>query len=115
VILIVAVIRLQLEMGRECVDHYSEQHRYCVFSHDELVCKMAAQVSTLSIPMAAAVCKDMNNMVRVEVSLRKEITSYVSIRKCFHTDVKIVQLWCTILAKMFRAAQNIQACFTLYS
>ncbi|KAF4526572.1 hypothetical protein B566_EDAN009588 [Ephemera danica] len=67
---------MQLEMGRSCVDHYSEQHRYCVFSHDELVCKMAVQVSTLSIPMAASVCKDMNDMVRFEVALRKELTSW---------------------------------------
>jgi histone demethylase JARID1 len=65
-------------MGRECVDHYSQQHRYCVFSHDELVCKMATHVSTLSIPMAAAVCKDMNDMVRMEVALRKEIFEWVS-------------------------------------
>ena len=30
-----------LKMGRECVAHYSMLHRFCVFSHDELVCKMA--------------------------------------------------------------------------
>ncbi|KAK1906384.1 Lysine-specific demethylase 5A [Dissostichus eleginoides] len=31
-----------LPMGRQCVSHYRRLHRYCVFSHEELLCKMAA-------------------------------------------------------------------------
>ncbi|XP_059481467.1 lysine-specific demethylase 5A [Neocloeon triangulifer] len=65
-----------LTMGRECIDHYAEQRRYCVFSHDELVCKMASKVSRMSVPMALAVCKDMNEMVRLEVALRKEVAAH---------------------------------------
>lgn len=67
----------QLAMGRECVEHYAEQRRYCVFSHDELICKMAAKVSRMSVPMALAVCKDMTDMYKAEIALRKDVTSNV--------------------------------------
>lgn len=64
-------------MGRECVEHYAEQRRYCVFSHDELICKMAAKVGKMSVPMALAVCKDMTDMYKAEIALRKDVTSNV--------------------------------------
>ena len=38
-----------LEMGRKCVDHYSYMRRYCVFCHDELVCKMATNAEKLTL------------------------------------------------------------------
>ncbi|CAB3371603.1 Hypothetical predicted protein [Cloeon dipterum] len=65
-----------LTLGRECIDHYAEQRRYCVFSHDELVCMMATKVGKLSIPMALAVCKDINEMVRKELLSLKEVALY---------------------------------------
>ena len=37
-----------LEMGRKCVENYSFMRRYCVFCHDEIVCKMATQVHKVS-------------------------------------------------------------------
>jgi [histone H3]-trimethyl-L-lysine4 demethylase len=66
-------------MGRECVEHYAEQRRYCVFSHDELICKMAAKVSRMSVPMALAVCKDMTDMYKAEIALRKDVTNNVGV------------------------------------
>ena len=48
-----------LEMGRKCVDHYSYMRRYCVFCHDELVCKMATNAEKLTLQVAAACYKDM--------------------------------------------------------
>ena len=38
-----------LEMGRKCVENYSYMRRYCVFCHDEIVCKMATQVHKLTL------------------------------------------------------------------
>lgn len=52
-----------LKMGRECVAHYSTLHRFCVFSHDELVCKMAENPEDLNCLIAAATYEDMVAMV----------------------------------------------------
>ena len=42
-----------LEMGRKCVDHYSYMRRYCVFCHDELVCKMATNAEKLTLQVCS--------------------------------------------------------------
>lgn len=62
-----------LEMGRKCVDHYSYMRRYCVFCHDELVCKMATNAEKLTLQVAAACYKDMLVMVEREKQLRKDL------------------------------------------
>ena len=36
-----------LQLGRSCVEHYSMMRRFCVFCHDELVCKMATRPERL--------------------------------------------------------------------
>ena len=38
-----------LQLGRSCVEHYSMMRRFCVFCHDELVCKMATHPDTLTL------------------------------------------------------------------
>ncbi|KAF0311016.1 Lysine-specific demethylase lid [Amphibalanus amphitrite] len=38
-----------LAIGRQCVTHYSQLRRFCVFSHDELVCSMALEPQRLSL------------------------------------------------------------------
>ncbi|XP_077979102.1 lysine-specific demethylase 5A-like [Glandiceps talaboti] len=60
-----------LPLGRDCIDHYRYLHRFCVFSHEELVCKMAADPDSLDLQMAAAVHKEMLAMVDQEKKLRK--------------------------------------------
>ncbi|GAB6028037.1 Lysine-specific demethylase 5B [Chamberlinius hualienensis] len=62
-----------LEHGRECISHYSLHNRFCVFSHDELVCKMASEPENLDLHLAAAVYQDMLRMVESEVKLRKTL------------------------------------------
>nr|XP_057932803.1 lysine-specific demethylase 5A isoform X2 [Doryrhamphus excisus] len=62
-----------LPMGRQCVAHYRRLHRYCVFSHDELLCKMAADPESLDVELAAAVVKEMEEMMEEEVQLRKAV------------------------------------------
>lgn len=66
-------------MGRECVLHYSILRRYCVFSHDELVCKMALEADSLSLTVALAAYRDMRTMLHTERKLRKSILHWVSL------------------------------------
>lgn len=60
-------------MGRECVLHYSQLRRFCVFSHDELICKMATNSENLDLTVAAATYQDMLRMVETEKKLRKSL------------------------------------------
>ncbi|KAG9352857.1 hypothetical protein JZ751_017433 [Albula glossodonta] len=62
-----------MPLGRQCVDHYRMLHRYCVFSHDELICKMAAKANSLDVVLASAVQKDMAIMIREEKELRDQV------------------------------------------
>jgi [histone H3]-trimethyl-L-lysine4 demethylase len=40
-----------VKLGRECVEHYSSMRRYCVFSHDEIICKLALEADRLNLGM----------------------------------------------------------------
>lgn len=62
-----------LAIGRECVLHYSNLKRYCVFSHNELVCKMASTPDELDLTVAAATYQDMLRMVDLEKKLRRSL------------------------------------------
>ncbi|XP_068624801.1 lysine-specific demethylase 5 [Battus philenor] len=65
-----------LKMGRECIAHYSTLRRYCVFSHDELVCKMALEADSLSLTVALAAYRDMRTMLHDERKLRKGLLDW---------------------------------------
>uniref|UniRef100_A0A3Q3LFB7 [histone H3]-trimethyl-L-lysine(4) demethylase n=1 Tax=Mastacembelus armatus TaxID=205130 RepID=A0A3Q3LFB7_9TELE len=62
-----------LPIGRQCVAHYRRLHRYCVFSHEELLCKMAADPESLDVELAAAVFKEMGYMIQEETKLRQAV------------------------------------------
>uniref|UniRef100_A0A4W5KIS0 [histone H3]-trimethyl-L-lysine(4) demethylase n=1 Tax=Hucho hucho TaxID=62062 RepID=A0A4W5KIS0_9TELE len=62
-----------LPMGRQCVAHYRRLHRYCVFSHEELLCKMAADPESLDVELAAAVFREMGEMMEEETRLRQAV------------------------------------------
>ena len=68
----------QLPIGRACIDHYRSLHRQCVFSHEELICKMAADPNSLDLNLAAATHQDMLSMVEEERDLRKALLERVS-------------------------------------
>uniref|UniRef100_A0A8R2CA09 [histone H3]-trimethyl-L-lysine(4) demethylase n=1 Tax=Bombyx mori TaxID=7091 RepID=A0A8R2CA09_BOMMO len=65
-----------LKVGRECIAHYSTLRRYCVFSHDELVCKMALEADSLSLSVALAAYRDMRTMLHDERKLRKGLLDW---------------------------------------
>ncbi|XP_063230043.1 lysine-specific demethylase 5-like [Bacillus rossius redtenbacheri] len=65
-----------LRMGRDSISHYSTLRRFCVFSHDELVCKMASEPGTLDSTVALATYRDMYDMVSAETKLRKSLLEW---------------------------------------
>lgn len=67
-----------MKIGRECINHYSTLRRFCVFSHDELVCKMALDPDKLNLGIATACYLDMAEMVNCEKKLRKSLLEWVS-------------------------------------
>uniref|UniRef100_A0A8C9Z2C4 [histone H3]-trimethyl-L-lysine(4) demethylase n=1 Tax=Sander lucioperca TaxID=283035 RepID=A0A8C9Z2C4_SANLU len=60
-----------LPAGRSCIEHYRRLRRYCVFSHEELTCKMAATSEKLDLNLAAATHREMFIIVQEERKLRK--------------------------------------------
>ncbi|XP_064778647.1 lysine-specific demethylase 5C-like isoform X3 [Oncorhynchus masou masou] len=60
-----------LPAGRSCIEHYRRLRRYCVFSHEELTCKMAACPEKLDLNLAAATHREMFIIVQEERKLRK--------------------------------------------
>lgn len=68
----------QMKVGRECINQYSTLRRFCVFSHDELVCKMALDPDKLNLGIATACYLDMAEMVDCEKKLRKSLLEWVS-------------------------------------
>lgn len=75
--LFLSFLKLQMPLGRQCVDHYRLLHRYNVFSHDEMVCNMASKADTLDVVLASAVHKDMVAMIREEQNLREKVKKMV--------------------------------------
>lgn len=65
-----------LKIGRDCITHYSNLRRFCVFSHDELVCKMSLDPDSLDIGIATATYHDMLQMVDDEKKLRKNLLEW---------------------------------------
>ena len=51
-------------------------HRYPVFSHDELICKMANDPEHLEVNIAAETYRDMLRMVESEKSLRLSLLEW---------------------------------------
>uniref|UniRef100_A0A8D0GTH0 [histone H3]-trimethyl-L-lysine(4) demethylase n=1 Tax=Sphenodon punctatus TaxID=8508 RepID=A0A8D0GTH0_SPHPU len=62
-----------LPLGRQCVEHYRLLNRYCVFSHDEMICKMASKAEILDVVVASTVQKDMAIMIEDEKALREAV------------------------------------------
>lgn len=67
-----------MPIGRNCVQHYRELSRYCVFSHDEMICNMATKVDMMDVDLVSAVQKEMTIMVQEEEKLREKMGRMVS-------------------------------------
>ena len=62
-----------LPIGRLSIAHYASLHRYPVFSHDELICKMADEYAHLEMRLAVATYDDIHQMFDREKQLRSDI------------------------------------------
>ncbi|XP_048582625.1 lysine-specific demethylase 5A isoform X2 [Nematostella vectensis] len=62
-----------LPIGRHCINHYREMTRNPVFSHEELVCKMAADPDGLDLDLAKAVYDEMLAIVETETKRRNTL------------------------------------------
>lgn len=63
-------------MGRKCVEHYKAVGRQCVFSHDELVWKMAGLIAAGTVhdaELTRYVLDDMLSVLPTERRLRREL------------------------------------------
>uniref|UniRef100_A0A673M0X4 [histone H3]-trimethyl-L-lysine(4) demethylase n=1 Tax=Sinocyclocheilus rhinocerous TaxID=307959 RepID=A0A673M0X4_9TELE len=72
-----------LPTGRSCIEHYRWLRRYCVFSHEELTCKMAACPEKLDLNLAAATHREMFIIVQEERKLRKSLLEREAEREAF--------------------------------
>ncbi|XP_037374226.1 lysine-specific demethylase 5D-like isoform X2 [Talpa occidentalis] len=82
-----------LPVGRQCIDHYRQLRRYCVFSHEELICKMAAFPEKLDLNLAVAVHKEMFIMVQEERRLRKTLLEKLSLQSWAHSRADCWPRW----------------------
>ncbi|CAM4747121.1 unnamed protein product [Rotaria magnacalcarata] len=60
-----------LPMGRCAIDHYKEVKRYSVFSHDELICKLASECQYLDPAIGDATKFELDYIVKQEKNSRK--------------------------------------------
>lgn len=74
----------QLPAGRSCIEHYRRLRRYCVFSHEELTCKMATSPEKLDLNLAAATHREMFIIVQEERKLRKGLMERVRHRRSLY-------------------------------
>ncbi len=58
-------------MGRCAIDHYKEVKRYSVFSHDELICKLASECQYLDPAIGDATKCELDYIVKQEKNSRK--------------------------------------------
>ena len=71
-------------MGRLSVDHYSILNRYPVFSHDELVMKMADMPEKLDEEISTAVYQDFWQMWSNETKQRSKLITKGIARNTLH-------------------------------
>ncbi|CAF0761691.1 unnamed protein product [Adineta ricciae] len=60
-----------LPMGRCAIDHYKEMKRYSVFSHDELICKLASECQYLDPAIGDATKFELDCIVQQEKNGRR--------------------------------------------
>ncbi|XP_069012318.1 lysine (K)-specific demethylase 5Ba [Embiotoca jacksoni] len=78
-----------MPIGRNCVSHYRQLSRYCVFSHDEMVCNMAFKADMMDVDLASAVQGEMSIMLREEKELREKMNR-MGVMQCRQVDYEVL-------------------------
>ncbi|XP_039298332.1 lysine-specific demethylase lid-like [Nilaparvata lugens] len=60
-----------IKIGRKCVEEYALLKKYCLFSHDELMFKIAKDAANSDVRLAAAVYHDLYYSIKTELKLRQ--------------------------------------------
>lgn len=82
ILLVTEIVCLQLPFGRDCISHYKLVRRLPVFSHEELVCKMAADPDSMDLQLAAQTHSELMAIVAYECKHRGKLLDMVS--HCFY-------------------------------
>lgn len=72
-ILSVSMFVFQLPFGRGCINNYKLVKRQCVFSHEELVFKMATDPDSLDLELTAQTHSELVCLVEEERARRREL------------------------------------------
>lgn len=108
-----------LRMGRESVLHYSKLRRFCVFSHDELICNMAFDSNKLALNIAAASYQDMLQMVDTEKRLRRNLLDsgvrkseriYFELLSDEERQCEVCKTTCFLSVLTCKCSENISVC-----
>ncbi|CDW52309.1 lysine specific demethylase 5a [Trichuris trichiura] len=75
-----------ISTGRECIANYKESRRTCVFSHDELVCRMA-DCEGLALEMRRELFCDLNTMINLERKLRSITKDHPVNERCIIENI----------------------------
>ncbi|CAH8625247.1 unnamed protein product [Dicrocoelium dendriticum] len=68
------------DMGQSCIEYYAISHRAPVFSHAELLCRMAQSNEPLSVEFLVVVIKQLKELLTTERSLRR-LLARVGVRR----------------------------------
>ncbi|KHJ40148.1 ARID/BRIGHT DNA binding domain protein [Trichuris suis] len=85
----------KLPFGRRCIQSYSADRRLCVFSHEELLCKMGTS-NNLASPLITAVYEDLNEIIGLETQLRSTLRSVGSLELTFFENIPDDERQCSI-------------------
>jgi histone demethylase JARID1 len=67
-----------MPLGRAAIESYKLTKRHSVFSHDELICKVATSHKLTDINIINAIKKELASIIQIEKQMRWELTENVN-------------------------------------
>lgn len=80
-----------IPMGRKSVLYYGHFKRTCVFSHDELICKIAENAQDVDKDICIAAFNDMKDMIFTEMNRRSHIKNSTAVTKFERFDFSFIK------------------------
>lgn len=63
-----------MSLGRAAIENYKQMKRHTVFSHDELVCKIATNLSLTDLSIINEIIKELEYIIESEKKIRHDLT-----------------------------------------